>query len=256
MTVLPADFLHVPLAHRALHDRRARRPENSRAAIRAAVAAGYGIEVDLQMSRDGRAMVFHDEELGRLTGRPGAVSDHDAVDLGRIPLAGGDGEGIPTLAEALALVGGRVPLLLELKDQTGRLAPTDGRLEEAVAGDVRDYAGPLALMSFNPHAVIGLRDCAAAVPRGLVTCAYSMLDWPALDAATRARLREIPDYDAAGACFISHEAEDLDRPRVAELRARGAVVLCWTIRSARQEARARRHAQNITFEGYRAALPG
>jgi glycerophosphoryl diester phosphodiesterase len=83
---LPPDFLRLPLAHRALHDRAARRPENSPAAIRAAVAAGYGIEIDLQLSRDGIAMVFHDETLDRLTDQTGLVADRDAADLGAIPL--------------------------------------------------------------------------------------------------------------------------------------------------------------------------
>ena len=78
---LPADFLRLPIAHRALHDRAAGRPENSRAAIRAAVAAGYGIEIDLQPSADGVAMVFHDDTLQRLTGREGPVSALTAAEL-------------------------------------------------------------------------------------------------------------------------------------------------------------------------------
>ena len=80
-------------------------------------------------------------------------------------------------------------------------------------------------------------------------------DWPLIPAATRDRLRAIPDYDAVGASFISHEAADLDRPRVAELKASGARVLTWTTRSPEADAAARRVAENVTFEGYRAAAP-
>lgn len=255
MTALPVGFLHLPIAHRALHGQGPLCPENSRAAIRAAMAAGYGIELDLQLSRDGRAMVFHDADLARLTGRTGRLDQCDAAELGQIALSHGDGEGIPRLDEVLSLVAGRVPLLLEIKDPTGCLGPTDAVLETAVLRDLSGYAGPVALMSFNPHVVIALRHLAPHLPRGIVTCDYSGADWPDLDRATRARLRTIPDYDASGAVFISHQADDLDRPRVAELRQEGATILCWTIRSPLEEAAARRHAHNITFEGYRAALP-
>ena len=105
---LPPEFLSHPLAHRALHDRAKGRPENSRAAIRAAVAAGYGIEIDLQLSADGVAMVFHDEELGRLTEATGWVNQRSAAALGALRLRDA-ADGIPTLAEVLALIAGAVP---------------------------------------------------------------------------------------------------------------------------------------------------
>ena len=76
---LPADFLSLPIAHRAYHDRAARRPENSRAAIRAAISEGYAIEIDIQPSADGVAMVFHDYDLRRLTGVPGRTRAAEAV---------------------------------------------------------------------------------------------------------------------------------------------------------------------------------
>jgi len=254
MTVLPEGFLRLPIAHRALHDIAGGRPENSSAAIRAAIAAGYGIEIDLQPSRDGRAMVFHDNTLDRLTAETGPIRARDAVGLGRIALAGG-AEGIPTLAEVLALVAGRVPLLAELKDQHGRMGETSGMLERAVAADIAGYNGPLAVMSFNPHMVRRMAELAPGVPRGLVSCRYAAADWPMLDEATRARLRAIPDYAGAGCGFISHQVDDLGAPRVAELKAGGAAILCWTVRSAEVEARARLVADNITFECYRAAIP-
>lgn len=255
MIPLPPAFLGAPIAHRAYHDRAAGRPENSRAAIRAAIAAGYGIEIDIQPSADSRAMVFHDYDLARLTGTAGPVRQRSAEDLARLTLLGGD-EGIPTLAEILALVAGRVPLLIEVKDQDGAMGPAVGPLEEAVARDLHGYCGDVALMSFNPHTVAALAEAAPDRPRGLTTCDYNARDWQLLPEATRAHLRAIPDYDRTGASFISHQAADLARPRVAELKARGAAVLCWTIRSPEAEAEARRTAQNVTFEGYAAERPG
>ncbi|PTX45790.1 glycerophosphoryl diester phosphodiesterase [Gemmobacter caeni] len=249
---LPTAFLHQPVAHRALHDRAAGRPENSLAAIRAAMDAGYAIEIDLQLSSDGVAMVFHDEDLPRLTGRSGWAADHTAAELGAMTLLGTD-ETVPTLAGVLALVAGKVPLLIEIKDQLlspiGRIGP----LEQATAAALAGYDGPVALMSFNPDSVAEMARLCPDLPRGLTTGSYDPVSYAPLSPALCDRLREIPDYDRTGAGFISHEAADLPRPRVAELKAQGAAILCWTIRSPEAEATARKIADNITFEGYLAA---
>ena len=251
---LPAAFLHAPLAHRAFHDAGAGRPENSRAATRAAVTAGYGIEVDIQPSADGVPMVFHDYDLRRLTGRAGRTRSLTATELGALPLLNGS-EGIPTLAEILAIVVGQVPLLIEIKDQDGGMGPDVGPLEYAVAKALIGYAGPVALMSLNPHSVAALAAAAPHLPRGLTTSAYLAEGWPLLPAPAREHLCAIPDFERTGSSFISHDVADLDNPRVAELKARGARVLCWTVRSPEAEAKARRVAENITFEGYPAVVP-
>jgi len=254
MTLHPG-FLTRPIAHRALHDRARGRPENSRAAVRAAVAAGYGIEIDLQGSSDGVAMVFHDDDLDRLTDSTGPVRARSAAELGAIRLRDAE-DGLPTLAEVLAIVAGQVPLLIELKDQSGLMGPDMGALPRATARALQGYGGPVAVMSFNPNAVGQMARLAPDVTRGLVTYEWPPEDLPALPGieARRDHLLAIADYDAVGASFISHHWRDLDRPRVAELKAAGAAVLCWTIRSPEAEAQARRVAQNITFEGYLPAL--
>ncbi|SLN18780.1 cytoplasmic glycerophosphodiester phosphodiesterase [Roseivivax jejudonensis] len=248
---LPAVFLDRPLAHRALHDASADRPENSRAAIRAAVEAGYGIEIDLQLAACGTAMVFHDYDLRRLTGVPGPIRQRSAAELADLRL-GGTAEGIPTLAEVLDLVAGRVPLLVEIKDQDGQMGPRIGLLEQDAAHALGGYDGPVAVMSFNPNSVIALADLAPDIPRGLTTSAFAPEAWPALREEVRAALRPIPHIMAAGASFVSHEAADLEAPRIAELKAAGLPILCWTVRSPEDEAAARRVADNITFEGYAA----
>ncbi|MCV3271620.1 glycerophosphodiester phosphodiesterase family protein [Roseobacter sinensis] len=249
---LPEAFLRYPLAHRALHDVACGRPENSRAAVRAAIDAGYGIEIDVQMSADAQAMVFHDNALDRLADGSGPVRAVAADQLAKTPLKGGS-EGIPDLPEVLSLVAGQVPLLIEIKDQDGALGPDIGPLEVAVAAALKGYEGPVAVMSFNPHAVMRMAQLCPDVPRGLVTDAYGAADWP-LPEETRARLRAIPDYDRADCSFISHNWRDLSRPRVADLKAQGANILCWTVKSPQDEAEARKIAQNVTFEQYLAPL--
>jgi len=247
--MLDERFLDAPIAHRALHDVTQGRPENSRAAIEAAIAQGFGIEIDLQLSADGVAMAFHDYQLQRLAEAKGAVRQHTAKALGAIPLIGGD-EGIPTFAEVLDLIAGRVPLLVEFKDQDGIMGPNVGALEASAAEAVQDYAGPLAFMSFNPYSVAALRDLAPDVPRGLTTDPFLADGWPLLPEPVRTRLRAIPDYDDVGACFISHSVDDLHSPEVARLKAHGAEILCWTVTSAKQEQEARQIIDNVTFEGY------
>lgn len=251
---LHPDFLIKPIAHRALHDVTDGRPENSRAAIKAAISAGYAIEIDLQLSRDGQAMVFHDETLDRLTMETGPINQRSSTELSHIPLRGGR-ENIPSLKQVLKLVAGKVPLLIELKDQQGELGPTDGKLEQATAQALADYDGPVALMSFNPNSVIVMARLLPNVPRGITTSSFDPAEWQPIAPAVCDRLREIPDYDHAKACFISHEAQDLTRPRVADLRNQGASILCWTITSPDAEAKAREHAHNITFEQYLAPFP-
>ena len=250
---LPPAFVTLPLAHRGYHDASRGRPENGLAAFRAAIAAGYGIELDVQLSADGEAMVFHDETLDRMTSETGLVAGCRAGELRRIRLDGSD-DMIPTLTDALALVAGRVPVLIEIKEGLDSMTATSGRLEAATARALVAYQGPVAVMSFNPHCMAEMARIAPLVPRGLTTDPYDPADWHPLAAATCHRLREIPDYDATLSSFISHKAADLARPRVAALKAQGAVVLCWTIRSPAAAALARKTAHNITFESFPADL--
>ncbi len=254
MPALPLAFLGAPLAHRALHDVEQGRPENSRAAIRAAIEKGYGIEIDLQLSADGQAMVFHDYALNRLADDTGPVRAKTEAELRRTNLTGGS-EGIPTLSEVLDLVAGRAALLIEIKDQDGAMGPNIGKLEEAAVRALEGYDGPAAFMSFNPHATAAVADMAPDTPRGIVTSAYTPKSWILLPPEVRDALREIPDFDRVGANFISHEVADLSRPRVAELKATGVPVLCWTVKSPEQETVARQVADNVTFEGYLAEQP-
>ena len=246
---LPEAFFTRPIAHRSLHDVRAGRPENSLSGVRAAIDRGYGIELDLQLSSDGVPMVFHDDVLQRLTPGLGRVRDFTAADLGKIRLSHGT-EAMPTFEALLHAVDGAVPLLVEVKDQDGALGENTGVMEEALCALVRAYSGPIALMSFNPHSVAKCAEFAPDVPRGLVTEAFATEDWPDVPASRLQELAAIPDYERVGACFVSHDVNDLGSPEVARLKAAGADVLCWTVRSAAVEQQARRVAQNVTFEGY------
>lgn len=139
----PSKVLLCDYAHRGLHNGKDA-PENSLAAFEEACKAGYGIELDVQLSRDGTVMVFHDYTLIRMTGCDKKLSELDAEELTKLTLGDSD-QTIPTFAEVLSLVDGRVPLLVELKGET-----FDTSLCAKVADMLRDYKGAYCLESFNP----------------------------------------------------------------------------------------------------------
>lgn len=137
------ELFRTSYAHRGLHG--VGIPENSLAAFAAAVSKGYGIELDLQLSRDGEVMVFHDYNLKRMTGRDCLLSEMDAEELRTLRLGETD-QRIPYLSEVLALVNGRIPLLIELKGESA----TDIRLCEKAERLLSAYNGPWCIESFNP----------------------------------------------------------------------------------------------------------
>ena len=249
MPALPPAFLDRPIAHRGLHDCTAGRPENSRSAVRAAIRQGYGIEIDLQLSSDGQAMVFHDYDLQRLTHETGPIAGRSARDLAQVTLRHGT-EGIPTLKEILELVSGQVALLIEIKDQDGALGPNIGALERATIDALKTYSGDVAVMSFNPHSTAAVAQQCPDLPVGLVTCSFLKEKWDTIPELRLTELRNIPDYARSGSSFISHNVTDLTSAPVRDVMKMGANVLCWTVRSPQDELNARKIAQNVTFESY------
>ena len=159
-------LFHPPVAHRGLW-RPHGPPENSLAAFQAACAAGYGIELDVQLSADGEAVVFHDDKLARMTGTTGRLRDRTAADLAELRLAGSD-EGIPTLLETLALVGHRAMVHVELKTPYGEVGPLEQRVHEVIA----DHNGPLCVIGFNPYSHAWFADRYPGVLRGLDSYSY------------------------------------------------------------------------------------
>ena len=241
----PPDWLvRRPFAHRGLHGPGV--PENGLTAFARAREAGYGVELDVRALGDGTLVVFHDDATDRMTGQPGAVAALGVADLAHLPLAGTD-ERIPTLEAALEVLGARVPVLVEIKNESGRA----GSLESAVCAVLSDYPGDAAVMSFAPASVRAVR---RARPDGVV----------GLLASARATTRGVPVgswrrwlvefVDEVDVDFVGCDVRGLPWEPVPELRRRVA-VLGWTVRSARAEARARRWCDNVIFEGYRAAVP-
>jgi glycerophosphoryl diester phosphodiesterase len=224
----------LPFAHRGLHG--PGRPENSLAAFRAAIAAGNGIELDVRASRNGQAIVFHDADLDRLTEERGAVALRSAVELASIPLRDGAGETIPDLPTALALIRGRVPLLIEVKVPDANVGPLCLSVFRALDG----YPGPVGVMSFNPEVGRWFGRHAPRVTRGLVVTEAGK--------RRRGRMRRRLALWRARPDFLAYDIRDLPSPSATRARARGLPVFTWTCRTAADEAKARLHADQIIHE--------
>jgi glycerophosphoryl diester phosphodiesterase len=223
-----------PFAHRGLHGPGV--AENSLAAFEAAIAAGHGIELDVQLSRDGEAMVFHDCKLDRLTAEQGCVADRTADQLGAIRYRSGAGT-IPTLREALRRIAGRAPLLIEVKAPERRVE----RLCGAVARALEGYCGGHGIMSFNPEVSRWFALHAAPAPKGLVVTESGKRGLRGRVERRLSLLRARPD-------FLAYDVRDLPSRFAAAARARGLAVYTWTVRGDADRARAAAQADQIIYE--------
>jgi glycerophosphoryl diester phosphodiesterase len=239
-------LIERPIAHRGLHGNGL--VENTLGAAAAAVAANYAIEVDLQLSADGEVMVFHDTTLDRVTKSSGPLAAKSSAELKEVAFRD-CAERIPTLQELIDTVAGRTPLVLELKSEDDG----DTRLPARVAKILLGYAGPVAAMSFDPEMVIALRKFAPGLPRGIVAERYyDHPDWKGLTAAQKFRLGNLLHIPKTSPHFIAYYVRDL--PAIAPLFARyllGMKLLTWTVRSEREQQRARGWANQVIFEGFR-----
>ncbi|HKX92664.1 MAG TPA: glycerophosphodiester phosphodiesterase family protein [Sphingomicrobium sp.] len=217
----PAGF-----AHRGLH-RGQDFPENSLLAFAAALELGAGIECDLRLTADDRILVFHDADAWRLCASPMRIGRSTSADLGRLRIGG---HPIPTLESLLAMVGGRVPLLLEVK-----VADDFWRWIPALRAALRGYTGPFGVMSFDPRIARLLKTNLPDVRRGLVV-RDALAPW-------RRRLA----LWLADPQFAAVDRKALDKPWVARIRRR-IPVYAWTVRSGEERRQAEVQADALIWE--------
>jgi glycerophosphoryl diester phosphodiesterase len=237
-----------PIAHRGLHDAAHGVIENTASAVRAAIAENYGIEVDVQITADGEAMVHHDDVLGRLTDGEGRLDRLTAAELKRVPFRG-SADRMMTLGELCDLVGGRVTMLVELKSQFDG----DGRLPARVADIFAGYHGPVAPMSFDPNQLTLLRQKAPQLTRGIIAAKYRPHPyWDLMPAWMRHGMGYLLTAFIARPQFVAYAIADL--PALAPLFARhvlGMPLLTWAVRTPDERQRAARWADQMIFEGFR-----
>jgi glycerophosphoryl diester phosphodiesterase len=236
-----------PIAHRGLHDAARGIIENTASAVAAAVAGDYGIEVDLQLSADGEAMVHHDDALGRLTDGSGPLAALSAAELKRVPFRA-TADRMMTLGDLCDLVGARVTLVLEIKSGFDRDARLLARITQVLAA----YEGPVAAMSFDPYVVAGLRRIAPRLRRGIVAQRrFDHADWRGMSGWQRHGMAHLLHAPITRPDFVAYRVDDLPAPVTRFAHAFGLAVLTWTVRTPAQCARAVEWADQMIFEGFR-----
>ena len=235
-------FKNKMYAHRGLHNDE--RAENSMSAFKAAVDGGYGIELDIRLSKDGKLVVFHDDTLDRVCGREGKVIEFTYEELSSFSLKGTK-DGVPLFSDVLALVDGKVPLLVEIKENPG-----DSAVSKAACEMLSGYKGEYIVESFNPLSLKTVKDEKPEIVRGVLSqryYAYEQYRKPLYFALQALWLNFLcrPAFIA----YDHHHAKSLSLRFV-----RGffdVPTLAWTVRSKEEEEEARKNGfDGIIFENY------
>ncbi len=225
---LQGRLLRSRIAHRGLW-RAFGPPENSLAAFEAACAKGYAIELDVRLTADGEAVVFHDEGLERMTVEAGLVEEQTVAALTDLTLLGSD-QTIPTLEQALAMIGERAMVLVELKTPPGQEGPLEARAADLLTA----HPGACGVLSFNPDSLAWMHDHAPELARAL-----NLSDEAGFDAMERARPH-----------FLTAALELLGTGRLEDWRGAGRAVIGWTLRQPADWDRYAALADNLMFEGF------
>lgn len=236
-----------PVAHRGLHDAPAGIIENTTSAVQAAIDAGFAIEIDLQLTADGEAVIFHDETLERLTTAAGPLASRSVAELKAVTFKACT-DRIQTLSELLEQVAGRVPLIIEIKSHWTDLGPLERRAADLVA----TYDGPAALMSFDTRSVGLVRQFAPQIVRGIVAERFDdPSEWPGVSLPRRLMMRHLLPALWCRPHFIAYHVKAL--PAIAPMvtRALGLPLLTWTVRTPEDRTTATRWADQMIFEGFR-----
>jgi glycerophosphoryl diester phosphodiesterase len=245
----PSWLVAKPIAHRGLHNKANGIIENTISAAEAAIARGFPIELDVQLTADKEAIVFHDFELDRLTGETGAVVERKLADLTRIGIAGTmGGDRIPSFKEYLDTIAGRVPLVVEIKSKFNG----DMTLTKRVIEILNDYRGPLVVKSFDPDIVAYLRQHAPGITRGFIgELEYASKADSFLTPEQKHRMANLLHFAETQPQFLSWRVKDIPCASTYLSKLLGNLpIMTWTVRNPEDRARAEKHADQMVFEGF------
>ena len=230
----------VYVAHRGLFDNEKGIPENSLPAFELAVKNGFGIETDVQMSKDGVLVVFHDDSLKRMTGAEGNLVDYTFEELRTLKLLGTECQ-IPTFEEFLAAANG-VNLVVEIKTHANI-----GEVEQKVCDALKNYKGNYCIESFNPFIVRWFKLHAPSVIRGQLSCSYENSGFSAFK---RWLLADLILCKWNGSQFIAYDAATLKDNKSVMRFGKKIPIICWTIRSQKQYDELHKHFDNMIFDSF------
>jgi len=229
---------NIPIAHRGLHGNGV--PENSLLAYEKAIEKGYAIEIDVRPLSDGKIVSFHDDNLDRLTQMTGAISEKTYDQIKGLSLLGTN-EKIPTLKEVLDLVEGKVPLLIEIKNQ-GKVG-----FEQDVYNELKEYKGQFAVQSFNPLSLGWFKKNAPKVPRGQLS---SFFEKDNLSVFKKFVLKRLLLNCISKPNFISYDCSAIPNKYIRGCKKKGLPIVAWCIRSQKEYEKIKDDCDNIIFENF------
>jgi glycerophosphoryl diester phosphodiesterase len=238
-------LVHRPIAHRGLHDEASGRVENCESSFAAAIAHGFSIETDIQLTADGEAVVFHDDVVDRVLDGQGKVKRFTTRELKAMAFKQGK-DRIQTLAELLEQTAGRTTLVIEIKS----LWDDDFTLTDRVVDILANYIGPCCLMSFDPDLVARAAATAPETTRGITADRVIDPYYNPLPVAKRVAMREMLHLPQSQPHFISFDFHQLPFQPITEFQAAGFPILTWTIENETNATQARRWCDQITFENF------
>jgi glycerophosphoryl diester phosphodiesterase len=245
----PSWLVAKPIAHRGLHDKAIGVIENTISAAKAAIARGFPIECDLQLTADGEVIVFHDFELDRLTGHKGLVVERKLADLTAIDITGFTAaDKIPSFRQFLDAIDGQVPLVIEIKSKfNGDMALTKRACEI-----LKDYRGPFVIKSFDPEIVAALRTLAPDVTRGIIgELHYGSKNDSFMSPELKNRLANLLHFEDSQPQFVSWKVSDVQSAAPYLCRVLGNLpLMTWTVRNPEDRALAEKYADQMVFEGF------
>jgi len=233
-------LLSRPIAHRGLYDERY--PENSMPAFECAASAGYPVEMDVHADADGKLVIMHDYDTERMTGKSCRISRTGTEELMKLKLKGTEW-GMPGLDEVLDMISGRVPVLIEIKNEG-----LPGMLEKKLSRILGSYKGEVAVESFDPLSLIYMRQRDRGLLLGQLSYLFSDKKMPA---AVKAVLRDCRLDAVVSPDFIAYDISALPRRAIDRERKRGMPVIGWTAGSAAEAEFAERECDNYIFEHIR-----
>ena len=232
-------IIETPIAHRGLDNGSI--PENSMAAFRNAIEKGYTIELDVQFTKDKELIVFHDDDLSRLTNDNRKVKDVNYQELKNLKLENTD-EKIPTLKEVVEMVDNQVPLIIEIKDGEDTIG-----LSEKTYNIMKNYKGRYAIQSFNPFILEWFKNNASEVIRGQLSGTFRE-DAESLKFYEKFVLKNLLLNFKSKPNFIAYELDGVNNLSVKLLKGRNYPIISWTIENEEDMKKDYESTDNIIFD--------
>ena len=231
----------TPIAHRGLHTKDI--PENSLSAFENALKNNYAIELDVQFTKDKEVVVFHDENLKRMTNDTRNIEDVNYDELKNLRL-GNTNEIIPTLEEVLELVDSKVAILIEIKDCKDYI-----ELSEKTYEILKGYEGNYAIQSFNPFILEWYKNNASEVIRGQLSGTFTEGS-ESLNSFEKFVLKNMLLNFKSKPNYIGYELEGIPKSKLESLRKKGVPIIVWTVKNKEDMEKAYKYSDNITFENF------